>query len=100
MPLRKRLKPLLALAAVVIAGGLFFGLRASQADKEPAKDGEAARTFEFAPGDVAELRREALGRAIPVSGSMRPVLQATVRSKVAAEVAHIHVQEGQRVVAG
>ena len=101
MPDRKKLKPALVIVALAAAGALAFGLRASQADKEAPKPGaEAARTFEFAPGDLTELKREALGRAIPVSGSMRPVLQATVRSKVAAEVARVHVQEGERVAAG
>jgi RND family efflux transporter MFP subunit len=46
------------------------------------------------------LSREPLGRTIPVSGTMKPLLQATVRSKVPAEVARVHVQEGQSVAAG
>jgi RND family efflux transporter MFP subunit len=46
------------------------------------------------------MQRVPLGRQIPVSGSVKPLLQATVRSKVPAEVAKIHVQEGQRVEAG
>ena len=100
MPLRKKLKPAIAVVVLAAAGAIVFGLRASNADKDPPKAPEGVRTFEFAPGDVAELTREALGRSIPVSGSMRPVLQATVRSKVAAEVARIHVQEGERVIAG
>lgn len=98
-PLRKSL-PALAVLALVAAGAVFFGLRLSQADKEPEKKADGPRTFEFAPGDLAQLRREPLGRPIPVSGSLRPVLQATVRAKVAAEVARVHVQEGERVAAG
>ena len=98
-PLRKSL-PALAVLALVAAGAVFFGLRLSQADKEPEKKADGPRTFEFAPGDLAQLRREPLGRPIPVSGSLRPVLQATVRAKVAAEVARVHVQEGERVGAG
>src|SRR6476646_4220918 len=101
MPDKKKLKPALAIAALVALGAIGFGLRASLADKEaPKKPEDAPRSFEFAAGDLSELRREALGRAIPISGSMRPVLQATVRSKVPAEVAKIHVQEGERIAAG
>ena len=97
-PRRRYLKPALAaILAVVIAGSL-LGLRASQANKETKKSDE--KVFEFAPGDLAELQRLPLGRQIPVSGSMKPLLQATVRSKVAAEVARVHVQEGQQVAAG
>ena len=101
MPDKKKLRPALAIAALVALGAIGFGLRASLADKEtPKKPDETPRSFELAAGDVSELRREALGRAIPISGSMRPVLQATVRSKVPAEVARIHVQEGERIAAG
>jgi membrane fusion protein (multidrug efflux system) len=101
MPFKKKLKPALAIAAAATLGALAFGLRASLADKDPPKAAaEGPRTFEFAPGDLAELKREPLGRSIPVAGSMRPMLQATVRSKVAAEVARVHVQEGERVAAG
>ena len=95
---RRYLKPaLIALVAVALTAS-FFGLRASQAKKETQKTDE--KVFEFAAGDLAELQRVALGRQIPVSGSVRPLLQATVRSKVPAEVARVHVQEGQTVAAG
>ena len=97
---RRLTKSLVALVTILAIAGSLLGLRVSQANKEPAKKAEADRTFEFAPGDLAELRREPLGRAIPVSGTMKPLLQATVRSKVPAEVARVHVQEGQSVAAG
>ena len=100
MAVSPKLKPAIAVLLVVAAAGTLLGLRVSQANKEDPKKAEAARVFEFAPGDLAELRREPLGRLIPVSGSMKPVLQATVRSKVPAEVAQVHVQEGERVAAG
>jgi RND family efflux transporter MFP subunit len=95
---RRFLKPALAVLAVVAVAASLMGLRVSQANKEPEKKED--RTFEFASGDLAELRREPLGRRIPVSGSMKPLLQATVRSKVPAEVAKVHIQEGQAVAAG
>jgi membrane fusion protein, multidrug efflux system len=96
---RRYLKPALAVMLVVAVGGTLLGLRASQANKEP-KDISEAKVFEFAPVDLGELQRMPLGRRIPVSGSMKPLLQATVRSKIAAEVARVHVQEGERVAAG
>ncbi|MEQ1516670.1 MAG: efflux RND transporter periplasmic adaptor subunit, partial [Usitatibacteraceae bacterium] len=37
---------------------------------------------------------------IPVSGSVRPVLQAMVKSKVSGEVSKVNVREGERVAAG
>lgn len=96
----RRAKSILALVVVLAVGASLMGLRVSQANKEPEKKADGGRTFEFAPGDLAELKREPLGRTIPVSGTMKPLLQATVRSKVPAEVARVHVQEGQSVAAG
>jgi membrane fusion protein (multidrug efflux system) len=99
-PDRKRyLKPALAVLLAAAAAAL-FGWRASQANKEAPRKAAEARVFEFAPGDLAELQRVPLGRQIPVSGSVKPLLQATVRARVPAEVARVHVQEGDRVAAG
>ncbi|APV49959.1 hypothetical protein BWI17_09830 [Betaproteobacteria bacterium GR16-43] len=96
---RGYLKPgLVTLTVICITAAVVVGVRASQGTKEEKKKEE--KVFEFAPGDLAEMRRVPLGRQIPVSGSMKPLLQATVRSKVPAEVARVHVQEGDRIVAG
>jgi RND family efflux transporter MFP subunit len=97
--MKKFLKPALITLVVVAIAATLVGLRASQATKDPKKS-DAARVFEFAPGDLAQLERLPLGRHIPISGSMKPLLQATVRSKVPAEVARVHAQEGERVPAG
>jgi RND family efflux transporter MFP subunit len=95
---RRYLKPVLFTGLAVAIAASVAGFGASQSKKEAKKADE--KVFEFAPGDVAELQRMPLGRLIPVSGSMKPLLQATVRSKVPAEVARVHVQEGERVLAG
>src|SRR5437868_2564612 len=95
-----RLKPALAVIAVAAIAATLVGMRVTAGKDSGKKTEGALRTFEFAPGDLSEMRREPLGRLIPVSGSLKPLLQATVRSKVPAEVARIHVQEGERVAAG
>ncbi len=101
MPFSRRyLKPIVAVVLLLVAAGSLVGLRASQAGKEPTKGDDAPRVFEFAAGDLAELKREALGRDIPISGSVRPLLAATLRAKVPAEVARVGAQEGDRVAAG
>jgi membrane fusion protein (multidrug efflux system) len=97
---RRFVKPALVIVALLVVTGSLLGLRASQANKTPKKDAEPPKVFEFAAGDLSELRREALGRDIPLSGSVRPLLAATVRAKVPAEVARVNVQEGERVQAG
>ena len=95
---RKVLKGTIGVVLLLAVAGSVIGWQASGAKKESPKPPE--KVFEFAPGDLVQLTREPLGRQIPVSGSVRPVLAATVRSKVAAEVAQVHVNEGDRVQAG
>lgn len=97
---RRYAKPALVAGALVAVAAPFLGWRMSQADSAPAKPADAPRPYEFAPSDLAELRTEPLGRRIPVSGTLKPTLQATVRAKVAAEVVRVHVQEGEPVAAG
>jgi membrane fusion protein, multidrug efflux system len=58
------------------------------------------RKYEFSPSDVATLARKDLGQIVPVSGSIRPVNYAVVKSRVGAEVAQVHVQDGERVKRG
>ncbi len=100
-PRRRFLKPALVTLVIVGVAGTFMGLQASQATKDSGKKKpDEVREFEFAPGDLVLLQRLPMGRHIPVSGSVTPLLQATVRSKVPAEVARLHVQEGDRVAAG
>jgi RND family efflux transporter MFP subunit len=73
--------------------------KASQAKKEEPKK-EAEKVFEFSAGDLARLEPRELGHLVPISGSLSPLTAAVVKSKVAAEVARVHVQEGQRVASG
>ncbi|HRE12755.1 MAG TPA: efflux RND transporter periplasmic adaptor subunit [Usitatibacteraceae bacterium] len=101
-PSRRRfLWPVLAVVVLAAAAGTWASLKSGD-DKKAGDDKkkDAPRTFDLAAGDVAPLRKEPLGRQIPVSGSLKPVLSATLRSKVPAEVARVHVQDGQRVAAG
>ena len=98
---RRYLKPALAIVVLVAVGGSLVGLRASQANKDSAKKADdAPKVFEFAAGDLVELKREALGRDIPLSGTVRPLLAATLRAKVPAEVARVGAQEGNSVAGG
>lgn len=91
---------LILLCLTVAVGGLVAWRTVSAKKEEKKPDSNAVKTLEFAPGDIAELKPAQLGQVIPISGSVRPLLQATVKSKVPAEVARVHVQEGQQVSAG
>lgn len=85
------------LTGILVVGSL-VAWRASSAKKEEPK--KADKVFEFSKSDLAVLAPRELGNMIPLSGSLKPVTQAVVKSKVAAEVAKVHVREGERVAAG
>lgn len=87
-----------AITLVAVIGAL-VAWKASSANKEEKKS-DADKIFEFAKNDIAVVQSQNLGLVIPVSGSVRPVLQAMVKSKVAGEVARVYVREGERVSAG
>jgi len=99
-PRRMRVsRPVLVVLAVVVVIGSFAGLRATQAKKEDKKP-DAQVVLEFTPADIAMVERRELVRSIPFSGSLSPMLQTTVRSKVSGEMSKVLVREGQSVAQG
>lgn len=61
-------------------------------DKDP--------TVELAQADIAIVAPAVLSRALPVTGSLSPLLQTTVRAQAPGEVTEVTVREGQTVAAG
>ncbi len=59
-----------------------------------------AVTLEFTSADVAHVEAMPLARWLPVSGTLQPVNQATVKAKVSGDVRQITVREGETVQAG
>ncbi len=95
---RRFAKPAAALLLVLVAGSL-VAFRVSSAKKEePAKAPDPV--LQFTPADVSVVELRSLARAIPISGSLSPLTQSTVRSKVPGEVRRVHVREGERVAQG
>ena len=92
-----------ALVAVLVAGGLAAAIGTRIAKKaQEGKDADkgAPVTLEFGPADLAVVEASALARFLPVSGTMQPVRQATVKAKVSGDVRQITVREGDTVAAG
>jgi len=87
-----------ALMAVVLVGWLATSHRGA------AKPMEAAPALpppiELAAADVATVTMSQLSRSLPVSGSLTPLVQTTVKSKVAGDVLELTVREGQAVKQG
>jgi len=90
------------LVVLLIAGALAgaVALRiASKAGAAPAGTG-APYVLEFTASDLASVQAKSLARWLPVSGTLEPVRQATVKAKVSGEVRQITVREGEAVKAG
>jgi RND family efflux transporter MFP subunit len=90
------------LIAILVVGGLAggVGLRASKRAAAEAADKAATVTLEFAAADLAFVEPAALTRWLPLSGTLQPVDQTTVKSKVSGEIRQVTVREGQAVKAG
>ena len=90
-----------ALVTVLVVGGL-AGAVALRAAKKGSDGGDkaVATTLEFGASELATVEAKALPRWLPVSGTMQPVRQATVKAKVSGDVRQITIREGDAVQAG
>lgn len=95
----RHLKAALVVLAVTAVVGSFVGLRATQAKKEDKKD-HSVVVLEFTPADLAVVQMRELSRSISFSGSLAPLVQTTVKSKVPGEVRRVLVREGETVSQG
>ncbi|MDN4055225.1 efflux RND transporter periplasmic adaptor subunit [Massilia sp. YIM B02763] len=95
-------KVALALLALALAGA--GGYAYLRHDAPPAAPAAASTpkdpVFELAPRDVALVAARPLALTLPLSGSLTPLAQATVKSKVSGVVLATTVQEGMQVNAG
>jgi RND family efflux transporter MFP subunit len=101
------------LLAVIAAGVGFFLLRpgdgaagaeAGEAVESAGGEGEAekkpAGPMELAADDVATVGTASLVRRLPLSGSLMPLNQTTIKAKVGGELLDVRVREGQSVSKG
>ncbi|HEX9173078.1 MAG TPA: efflux RND transporter periplasmic adaptor subunit [Telluria sp.] len=93
----------IALAVLLLAGGAgaAFYFKGAPAQAKPAAAAkEAAPVFELAQADLALIEARELSIDLPLSGSLTPLNQATVKSKVSGVVLETTAQEGMNVAAG
>jgi len=96
---RRSYKGLIIAVLLVIAAAATWWVMREPAG--PAQTTVAATPpLELAQVDVSPVQLRVLARSLPLSGSLSPVTQATVKSKVGGEVEHLTVREGQDVRAG
>jgi membrane fusion protein (multidrug efflux system) len=98
-----RRRVVVALIVLLLAGGLAaaIGIRIVKKSQEGRDNDKGVPvTLEFAPADLAVAESKSLSRWLPVSGTLQPVHQATVKAKVSGDVTQITVREGDPVQAG
>ena len=82
-------------AAVAAAG--YAAVRGKRAEQKPAA---AAPVAEFLQNDLYLVEPGALERSLPLTGSLTPLTEATVKAKVAGELVAVTVREGESVKQG
>lgn len=92
----------IALAVLLLAGGAgaAFYFQSKPAVAKPAAAAKEAPVFELAQADLAVIEARELSIDLPLSGSLTPLTQATVKSKVSGVVLETTAQEGMSVAAG
>jgi RND family efflux transporter MFP subunit len=98
MTRRSKIGWLIGLLVVALAGGGAV-IASRQAQPAAAKKDERP-PLEFAQADVVSLQPRRLSVELAVPGSVLAVSQATVRSKLSAEIRRVTVREGDKVTAG
>lgn len=90
------------LAVAIVAGLVAWLAMRGPSGANPAADPTATATgpLELASVDVSRVESRVLSRSLPLSGSISPVIQATVKSRVSGEVEEVTVREGQDVRQG
>jgi len=94
--------PLIGVVVLALAGGGWTVLKAQSKapEQQTAKAAPKDIVYELAGADVTAIESRALAMSLPLSGSLMPVAQATIRSKVSGEVHESGVREGTTVREG
>ena len=86
------------LALAIVAGGIAWYTMRPPAP--PTTTSPDAVPLQLATVDLATVEPQVLTRVLPLSGSMAPVTQATLKAKVGGEIQELVVREGQDVARG
>lgn len=90
---------MLALVAAAVIGVVAWSMTRGPAASMPMAQG-APGLLELSSVDVASVQTRVLSRSLPLSGSISPFIQATVKSKIGGNVEQVTVREGQDVRQG
>ena len=92
-----------ALLVLALATGVIRALSARKAQQEAVaalSSQRSAPVVELGAADVVQVTSRALAQGLPISGALKAVNTASVKARVAGELADLSVREGDRVQAG
>ncbi|MGH8766282.1 MAG: efflux RND transporter periplasmic adaptor subunit [Burkholderiales bacterium] len=92
-----RTTKIVAAIAVVALAAVGYGAARGKRAERPAA---AAAVAEFLQDDLYIVAPQALERTLPITGSLVPFTEATVKAKVAGELVAVPVREGESVKQG
>jgi membrane fusion protein (multidrug efflux system) len=95
--MKRSMKIVLLAVVIVLAAGGFAVVRGKRAEQKPAASAPVA---EFLQNDLYIVEPGALERSLPLTGSLTPFTEATVKAKVAGELVAVPVREGESVKQG
>lgn len=99
MTRRKKIGWLVGIVMLALAGGGAM-LAARQGGGESAMKKDERPPLEFTKNEIVSLQPRVMAVELSLPGSVQAVSQATVRSKLSAEVKRVLVREGDRVKVG
>lgn len=94
---RKRIVIAALVVIVILAIAIAQAIRKRSA---PAAAETLSSVVEFAPDDLTTVSRRTLSETLPLTGSLRAITQAAVKSKVAGSALDVAVREGDTVKTG
>jgi len=94
---KRALRYALVGAVILAAVGGFAAVRGKRAEQKPAA---AQPVAEFLQNDLYIVEPGALEQSLPLTGSLTPLNEATVKAKVAGELVAVTVREGESVKQG
>jgi membrane fusion protein (multidrug efflux system) len=103
-PYKRWLMPIGGVLLLAVAGGVWMTMHTNNIGAAVTADAKTQQkkveVFELSSGDFAQVEARELRVMLPVSGTLNALSQATVKSKVAAEVRDTPVPEGVKVLRG
>ena len=96
---RKRIFIAAVVAVVILAIAIGHAIRKRNGAVAAAVEAPSS-VVEFAPDDLTTVSRRTLSETLPLTGSLRAVTQAAVKSKVAGSALNVMMREGDPVKTG